>query len=104
MGAILGWGWLWTLVLWRAIAAYSIYKEVVSKKTTREAILYLIFQGGIYLLVATVFIRSSRLNITNAITMIMFMATGITHFFWGIKSLVVFQQKTAPIDRKPSQK
>jgi tryptophan-rich sensory protein len=103
LAAIICWGWLWTILSWRAIAAYFIYKEVVSKKTTREAVFYLIIQGAVYVFVSTVFIRAAKLDITNAITMIMFIVTGIAHLFWGIKSLAIFQKKPASIDREQSQ-
>jgi hypothetical protein len=91
--AILCWGWLWTLLLWRAIASYSIYKEVLVGKTTRDAVFFILLQGGIYLVVAFVYGKAIKLNAGEIITEMMFIATGMSNLFFGIKSMAILRNK-----------
>ena len=89
---LIGWGWLWTLLLWRSIASYSIYKEVVEQKTTRDAILFVVFQGAIYLFVAYIYGKSIQFSVPEIVTEIMFISSGVANLIFGFKSLVVFKK------------
>ncbi len=86
-GALIFWGFIWVTLTWRCFSVTSICKEVAEGKTTKDALLFQILQGGIFLFAASSILWSGR-NITRIIVSGSLFITGIWYFYSCVKTVI----------------
>lgn len=86
LGTLIFWGFIWVTLTWRCFAVASICKEVAEGKTTKDALLFQLLQGAIFLFAAIGILWSGR-NITRIIVAGSLFITGVWYFYSCVKAL-----------------
>ena len=88
LGPLIFFGFIWVALTWRCFSVTSICQEVAVGKTTKDALLFQLLQGGIFLFLAFYIVRYGRSKIPNIITAISLFITGVWYFYSCVQALV----------------